>query len=195
METYLRLLRIPLIFLIISIATVLISVTRNPIGIVNIRFSSYFLSISRENLILGFELFFKALASVVCLYFISLTTPLFEIIHFLNKIRIPKFLTEIMLIMYNFIFILLEAMETIRCAQNIRLGYKNLKTSYNSTTMLATSLFIKAFKHSEDLYNSMEARLFNGEIRLLKINKICPISYYIFAFGYLISILLIAKLS
>ena len=116
------------------------------------------------------RLFFKSLASVSCLYFLTLTTPIFEILSVLKKLKVPKLFVELMGLIYRFIFVLLDTANMIYISQNSRLGYSTLKTGFNSLGKLIANLFISSYKRSQDIYTAMESRCYDGDINLLENN-------------------------
>ena len=52
--------------------------------------------------------FCRAMGGVSCLYFLSLSTPLPEVIHCLEKIHVPQVVLELMFLIYRFLFLLWE---------------------------------------------------------------------------------------
>lgn len=68
---------------------------------------------------------------------------------------------------YRFIFILMEGASAIMTAQKARLGNRDLKTSIQSFGQMASVVFVRALKQSDALYNAMESRCYDGEIRVL----------------------------
>ena len=52
-------------------------------------------------------------------------------------------------------------------AQKARLGNRDLKTSIQSFGQMASVVFVRALKQSDALYNAMESRCYDGEIRVL----------------------------
>lgn len=113
-------------------------------------------------------MFLKVMGSLSCLYFISLTTPMIDVISVLAKLKVPSFLIELISLVYRFIFIILETSEMMFISQNSRLGYRDIKTSYKSLGALASTLFIRSFKRANDLYTALEARGYNGELKVLE---------------------------
>ena len=116
------------------------------------------------------SLILTALASVSCLYFLSFHTPMPDILSVLRRLRCPKLILELMLLIYRFIFVLFEVAHAIRVSQNSRLGNRNYRTSMKSFGAMASALLIRAMKKSDALYNAMEARCYNGDIRVLDEN-------------------------
>ncbi|WP_240491804.1 CbiQ family ECF transporter T component, partial [Acinetobacter baumannii] len=52
-------------------------------------------------------LFMRSLASVSCLYFILLTVPFTELLAVLRRMKMPVLLTDLLLVMYRFVFVFL----------------------------------------------------------------------------------------
>ena len=120
-----------------------------------------------HSLLYGIQLILTALASVSCLYFLSFTTPMPDILEVLRKLHCPKLLIELMLLIYRFIFVLLDTASALTTSQNCRLGNRDYKTSIRSFGMLGSALMIRAVQRSNKLYDAMEARCYDGTIRVL----------------------------
>lgn len=168
---YAKLLRIPLTFLIIGVLTIIINITSQPSDLVSVPVFSKYLSISRQGVYEGVSIVLKAFASVSCLYFLSLSTPIFEIVGVLNRLRCPKIMTELMLLIYRFIFILTDTAHLMMVSADSRLGYMTKKNWIHTTGLIAGSLFLTAFKKASDMYNAMEARCYEGSLVFLEREK------------------------
>lgn len=83
---------------------------------------------------------------------------------------IVELIIELMLLIYRFIFILLDTAHAIMTSQNARLGNCDFKTSCKSFGQMGSTLFLRAFKRSNALYDSMEARCYDGSICVLNEN-------------------------
>lgn len=170
-KSYGELILIPLVFLIIGIVTIAINTVGDSKEIL---FSFHIFNIklgcTKTSFLMASKIFFKALASVSCLYFLALTTPVFEILTVLRKFKAPKLFVELMGLVYRFIFVLLDTANMIFISQNSRLGYSKISTGYNSLGKLVTSLFISSYKRSQDIYTAMESRCYDGEINLIEDN-------------------------
>ena len=90
-----------------------------------------------------------------------------DILGAFRKLHIPSFLIELMLLIYRFIFVLSETAWAIMVSQQSRLGNRDLKTRMRSFGALGASLFILALKRSNALYDAMESRCYDGNIRVL----------------------------
>lgn len=167
---YRKLMRIPLVFLLLSTATIFVNFSKVPLDAFAIPVGEIYITGSYQSLRFGIQLIATALASVSCLYFLSLNTPMTDIMDFLRRIHCPVIIAELMLLIYRFIFVLLDTASAITTAQHSRLGNKNFRTSIKSFGALGASLFIRAMKKSNALYDAMEARCYDGRIHVLTEN-------------------------
>lgn len=166
---YLQVMSLPVSFLFLSLLTILLDVAPDSnIFLVSYQLWGSFIGITEPGLTMATKLFFKAMAAVSCLYFLALTTPLVEIIALLRKMKIPELFLELMSLVYRFIFVLLETAEKIYLSQSSRLGYTSVKKGYNSLGHLVANLLSRAFKRSQALYDALEARCYNGQLRVME---------------------------
>ena len=169
LKNYIQLMSLPLVFLIMGIITIAINVVSTSKGLI-FSFSIFDIKLgcTWDSISIAAKLFLKSLACVSCLYFLTLTTPIFEVLSVLRKLKVPKLFVELMGLIYRFIFVLLETVNMIYISQNSRLGYSTYRTGFNSLGKLVTSLFISSYKRSQDVYTAMESRGYDGEINLLE---------------------------
>ena len=78
---YFRLMKIPLVFLLFSTLAILVNISRTPLDAFAISIGSYYITGSFQGLSHGIQLILTALASVSCLYFLSLNTPMTDILN------------------------------------------------------------------------------------------------------------------
>ncbi|SDG71042.1 cobalt ECF transporter T component CbiQ [Desulfosporosinus hippei] len=162
-----KLLAIPLSFLLISVLTIAFSLSSDPSGfLLAHRINSLTIGIRYSDLITAVNLFLRSIGAVSCLYFLALTTPLTELITVLHRLKVPFIITELMVLIYRFIFVFLDTATTIRRAQLSRSGYVSMKSSFRSMSRLFSALLGKVFLKSQDLYNTMASRCYTGEIRV-----------------------------
>ena len=165
---FVKLMLVPLTFLLLSILTIAFSVSTSPTGFwLAQKVGGLTVGIRFPDLITAVHLFLKSLGAVSCLYFLALTTPMTEIITVLAKVRVPVIITELMVLIYRFIFVFMEIATTIRRAQSSRLGYISMKSSFRSLSRLFSALFSKVFLKSHELFDTMSARCYTGEIKVL----------------------------
>ncbi|XCH79176.1 MAG: cobalt ECF transporter T component CbiQ [Candidatus Dehalobacter alkaniphilus] len=166
---FLKLMLLPMLFLILGVLMIAFQISNDPQQFVlSVPVFGTFLGFSKTGMETAVRLFFRALGAVSCLYYLSLNTPMVGLLSVLRKLKCPKLLVELMSLIYRFIFILMETAETMYTAQSSRLGYSSLKAGYHSLGALASTLFIRAYKRSEEIYTAMEARGYDGDISVLE---------------------------
>jgi cobalt/nickel transport system permease protein len=104
--------------------------------------------------------------SVVAL--LGFSTPFTATVAALAWLRVPKGLIEISMFAYRYIFMLFEDAMVIYNAQKNRLGYSTIRQGVNSFGVLAGSLTLKAFEHSQSTTVAMVQRGYDGTMPLLK---------------------------
>ena len=85
----------------------------------------------------------------------------------LRKMRLPALLIELMMLIYRFIFLLLETASAIMTAQESRLGNRDYRTKVRSFGAMASTLFVQSMRRSDALYDALESRCYDGTIRVL----------------------------
>lgn len=180
-RVFVKLMLVPFSFLLISVLTIAFSVSTNPSGFwLAQTIHGLTIGIHYPDLITAVHIFLRSLGAVSCLYFLALTTPMTELITVLNKMKVPVIITELMVLIYRFIFVFMETATTIRRAQLSRSGYVSMKTSFRSLSLLFSALLGKVFVKSQELYNSMAARCYSGKIKVLtKKHPVSPRNYLI----------------
>ena len=168
---YLRFLTVPPAFLFLSTIAIMFNIKKVPLDLFAIPVGNWYITASTDSFFYALQLILTALAAVSCLYFLSFTTPMPDILEVLRKLHCPGLLIELMLLIYRFIFILLDTASAISTSQNCRLGNKDYRTSLKSFGLLGSVLMIRAITRSNKLYDAMEARCYDGRIRVLSENQ------------------------
>lgn len=164
---YIHFMTVPLAFLILSTLAIMFNISRTPLDLFAIPIGNWYLTSSRDSFRYSLQLILTALSSVSCLYFLSFSTPMPDILNVLGSIHCPKLLIELMLLIYRFIFVLMSVASAITTSQQSRLGNKDYKTSLKSFSGMASVLFIRSFKRANALYDAMESRCYDGTIHVL----------------------------
>lgn len=164
---YMRLLTVPLVFLFFSTAAIMFHIKQTPLDLFAFPVGNWYITTSRASFVYALQLILTALSAVSCLYFLSLTTPIPDLLEVMRKLHCPKLIIELMLLIYRFIFILLNTASAISISQSCRLGNKDYRTSIKSFGMLGSVLMMRAMLRSNQLYIAMETRCYDGTIRVL----------------------------
>jgi cobalamin biosynthesis protein CbiM/cobalt ECF transporter T component CbiQ len=116
----------------------------------------------------AFFTFFRVLGAVSALFFLVLTTTMNDLFIILRKIHMPKILVEISLLIYRYIFVFLEVSAKMTIAQKLRLGQTGWIKRIRQTSLLAGNLFIRTLEQGERTFVAMNARGYDGNIRVLE---------------------------
>jgi len=184
-SVFFKLLLLPMAFLFLGVLAIALEIKNGSQNLlVSIQIFGRFFGVSSTGIGTAANLFFRALGAVSCLYYLSLNTPLTDILLVLQKLRCPKLLIELMHLIYRFIFVLLATAETVFIAQNSRLGYTGLSSGYRSVSSLISTLFFRSYRHSDEIYTAMEARGYDGEINVLEESKPWSRTGFIMSAGF-----------
>ena len=167
LRLYLKLLLIPLGFAVLSVLVIIF--VRNSGDVVFIYDLSGLLTltVTKGSVNEGILVFSRVFGGMCSLFFISLTTPATEIFTLAKRCKIPGFIIELAMLVYRYIFILIEEAEMIYSAQVMRLAYGRRKGSIESFGMMSGALFINSWESGERLIGAMDSRCYNGKFALL----------------------------
>ena len=110
---YGKLLLIPAAFLLVSTTALVVNLSRTPLDAFAVPLGGWYLTGSTASVLEALRLCCKAFAAVTCLYFLSLTTVMTDILGVLRKLHIPGLVIELMMLIYRFIFLLMETASAI----------------------------------------------------------------------------------
>ncbi|MGL5650964.1 MAG: cobalt ECF transporter T component CbiQ [Paraclostridium sp.] len=166
-KLYIRCLKIPIIFLIIGIGLNLINISfENKDYIFNVNILGLYIGTTEFAVKSSVNILLRAMSCIISIYFLILTTPFNQLIIVLKKLHIPHTLIELMILIYRFIFIFIEEAEEIYKSQQLKFGYTNLRTSYNSMSLLIKTLFFRMMRRYEDMSISLDIKLYDGKFHV-----------------------------
>jgi cobalt/nickel transport system permease protein len=119
-----------------------------------------------EGLFNGILIMCRVIGGVSLILFLSLSTPAHKLLLAAIWFKVPKIVIELSLLIYRYIFVLLEEMLNIRDAQRVRLGYHNWSQSMKSFSTLGGSLIFRAYDRAERIFEAMTARGYTGAMSL-----------------------------
>lgn len=163
-STYLRLMRLPLVFIILGTVAIAISFSKNKVGIVYLPLFQYYLCITKYGFLDALKVSLNAFGGVSSLYMLSLSTPMYEIIEVLKKCKLPQVVIELMFLIYRYIFILFKMQSLMHISAESRLGYSGIRQSFFSFTHIGANLLAVSFKKAGDYYDAMVSRGYDGNL-------------------------------
>lgn len=189
---YCRLMIAPFAFLAMGTVAIAVNYTAEPMDLFSVSIGTHYLAVSWYSLLYALRLIAVSLASVSCLYFLTLTTPMLDILTVLKRLHCPWIIIELMMLIYRYIFVLLDMGLAVTTAQNCRLGNRDLKTSIDSVGQMLSVLLVRALSKSSLLFDAMESRCYDGQIRVLDESRPAQVKEWLAVAAALLLLLLAA---
>lgn len=168
LHVYMNLLALPVTFLLLSGLALLFEVSGQPVGVLNFQVLGVWFCVTTGAQATTALVMARALGAVTCLYLLSLTTPMSEIIGVLRRARCPQVIINLMYLIYRYLFVLLSMYHFMKDAAKSRLGYENYRTSVRTTGKVYSNLLARSYRQAGRNYDAMESRCFEEEIRFLE---------------------------
>lgn len=166
LDKYLKMLFIPSTFLLLSIITILFSISKVDIYIWSINLFDNYIGITSGSTEQSILLTTRVFAAIASTFFLGLTTPLNMLIRVFKRLKIPNSIIELIVLIYRFIFILLQEAYEIHNGQELKFGYLNTRNSLNSLGLLLRSLFVRMLLSYKDMVLVLECKLYDGEFKI-----------------------------
>ncbi len=165
---YIKLLKIPMIFLLMSIAMTLINISDDSTLLIkSFSIGQRYIGFSNESINTSMHILFRAMSCLTCVYFIMLTIPFSQLLIIFKKLHVPSIILELSMLIYRFIFIFMEEGADIRKSQELRFGYINLKTSYKSFGLLGNLLYKRMMIRYEEMCISLDVKLYDDTFHIV----------------------------
>lgn len=139
---------------------------------------NYYLYLSQHGMQQAEALGVRAIAATACIYFAVLTVPFTEILDILRRIGCPTLLTDLLMLMYRFIFVLLRTASELWTAQQSRGGYRTRKLWMKSLSLLIGQLLRRTLENYRQVSLTLESRGFTGDFRVCHSRKYLPSKRY-----------------
>lgn len=166
LRQYLNLFRIPLGFLLLSAATLLWRFTTSAQDTLLVfPWPGGYLAVTQASQQLAYRVTARALGAVSCLYFLSLSTPLTEILTTLRRWHLPAPVTDLAFLTYRFVFVLVQTVRNMQCSATSRMGYSGVLRSIRTTGAVYGTLLGKSFCKARIQFQAMESRCTGTELR------------------------------
>ena len=171
LHDYLGLLRVPLAFLLLGGLAVACDLSRVPAGDWSLSLHWFYVCAGADSVRFAAALVLKSLGAVSALYLLALTTTACEFVGVLRRLHLPGLLTELMYLIYRFVFVLLDTHGRMREAAGARLGWRDFRTSCRSFGGTTAGLLLVALRKSRAYYDAMAARGYDGGLAFLEEDK------------------------
>ncbi|MCX6966845.1 MAG: cobalt ECF transporter T component CbiQ [Verrucomicrobia bacterium] len=123
-------------------------------------------TVTREGLLVGLLLASRVLAGVSVMLLLSAVTPAHRIFHAMRMLGAPQGWVEIAMLMYRYIFVLLDLTAEVVAAQKVRLGYAGMRRGLSSAGQLGGTVILRAMDQAVSTNQAMRVRGYTGSIPL-----------------------------
>jgi len=154
-------------FLALGVLGVAVSVSTSASAAPGVRMGPLWFAISPDTLWTAAVLFARALGGAAAMNFLALTTPVVAVVDLLRALRVPALLIDLMTLIYRFTFALFDSLERMTLAHEVRLGFRDGRSSLRSAAEIGANLFIEAFRRSRRLDLALQGRGWDGALRVL----------------------------
>ena len=185
---YFSLMLIPILFILLSGVAIVFETGSAPLGYWDVPLFGGYLSITPESQHQALHVMVRAMGAVSCLYMISLSTPMAELIGVLKKAKLPAFLVELLYLIYRYIFIVMEMLASMNTAADCRLGRRGAKAQFRTFLNIGGSLMVRSFQRARTSFDAMEARCYDGRIAFLERESPLAAAHVAGAAAYLLAI-------
>ena len=175
-KEYLSLLMIPAVFIFLGCFAMILDAGYGAQG--------WFLRITRESAGIGIRVMLRSFGAVSALYFLTLSTPMGELVGLFRRLHVPSVITELMYLIYRYIFILLDSQNQLRTVAESRLGYRDFFTSCRTFGASLGNLLVITLQKSGAYYDAMISRGYEGELLFMEENREFKMSWLLWAALY-----------
>jgi cobalt/nickel transport system permease protein len=162
---YLRVLAVPTGFLVVS-SVLLVLLTEGGPVLAAVDLGAVDLAVTRDGLALGLTQALRGIAGMAALLFVAMTTPMVSLFATAARVGVPTVVVDLAMLIYRFVFVLLDAAATVLDAQTSRLAYGRPRGAVGAFSMLAGSVFLRAWQSADELVVAMDARCYDGRLEL-----------------------------
>lgn len=125
-----------------------------------------------EGMQMGLLIGIKVISAAALTWSFIAFTPVHRILAVTQWARVPAVFTELMALVFRYLFVLLETVLDIKNAQTLRGGYTSFRHSIRSAATLAGMTFIKTWEQADQASQAMTCRCYDGRIYLKPLDRL-----------------------
>ena len=123
---------------------------------------------TQEGVAIATGLIAKVLAGMTVMLAFALTTPIPHLAIALRQVRVPREVCEVMVLIYRYSFLLLEQLEAMRLAAEVRLGFRGARRRLRTSGKMAVGVFTRSLEMAERSEVALRSRAFKGDFRTFR---------------------------
>ncbi|MEI8235164.1 MAG: cobalt ECF transporter T component CbiQ [Verrucomicrobiota bacterium] len=124
------------------------------------------IAVSHEGLHTGFQMAARVLGAVSVMQLLSSVTPAHRLFHAMRALGAPRGWVEVALLMYRYIFTLLDLTSDLTAAQRLRLGYSSVRRGLSAAGVVAGTVILRSVDQAGRTDEAMRVRGYRGDIPL-----------------------------
>jgi cobalt/nickel transport system permease protein len=105
----------------------------------------------------------RSLAGISVMLFFATSTPIPHLAHAMRSLRLPREVSELVILVYRYTFLVLEQSERMFIAAQCRLGTRGLKNSLRTFSRIAVGMFTHSIDTAERAQTALYCRDFRGD--------------------------------
>jgi len=140
-------------------------------------------------------IFFRAIAGVTLMLAFASSTPIPHLAHAFKSIRCPPELTELIVLIYRYAFLLLERFLIMIDAAQCRLGYNGSMTAIKSYAGAMTGTFIFSMELAEKSENALACRNYHGYFPIFHEPPKMSIGWFVLTIGLAVALFFFGRYS
>jgi cobalt/nickel transport system permease protein len=148
-----------------------------------------------HNYISSLSIFLRISSCVLGLIVLSSTTPFFDLLKGMQKLKIPNIFVVMLMFTYRYFFVFIDEMERMKLARKARgfHGGKHLFEKHGMKTISYTAgmVLVRAYERGVRIYDALLARGYEGKMKTLNPLRTTRVDFGFCFIFVLISIFLI----
>lgn len=119
--------------------------------LIGLAFGKGYLGISNASLQQAAKSSLQIYGSLVSTYFLMLTVPFVQLLHYFRRLKLPDLLIELIVLIYRFIFLVCHDYSIIKETLELKGAFYHYRTRCQALARLANTLFLKIITEQEQM--------------------------------------------
>jgi cobalt/nickel transport system permease protein len=125
---------------------------------------AWHIGITYEGLAVLANVVVKSWLCILCLIVLSSSTKFEELLHGMNRLKVPQVFVQIISFMYRYMFVITDQAMRMQMARDSRNFGFNRRNIFKTMGNIIGMLFIRSYERAERIYAAMLSRGYYGEI-------------------------------
>jgi len=156
--------------IVFAVSTVVIAFVVQGSGapLIHIEVGGLILNLYPQGAEIALLVLLRASAGLLVMLFFATSTPIPHLAQALRQLHFPRYLIELVVLVYRYAFLLLEQLETMYTAAQCRVGFRGTRNKLRTTGKLAVGMFIRSMDVADRSQTALYCRNFHGEFPVFR---------------------------